>query len=560
MTETRSKLMILVPGIGSPTSLATIQARVAAAYPGWKVAVVEHDVAAFSRTKTLTSAVAELAHRIRGESGENAGMLVDEVVLVGHSLGGILVRAAYLHGLGYDRAGSDASPDAWTTKVSRIVLLASPNAGFKATNLPGGWLYPFVAGLGSFALEAVHAGAFWLANLRLRWLEVMRRMHADHRNDPSGSIEPPLVVQVYGAKDRFVTHEDIDDSLYMPRTVRTGVSTGDHGEMVDASETPAGEQRWTELRHALFGTFPDADDFASPSSEPVYFILHGIRASAYDKWVGDLTRELQRGQQNVPDPTQRLPKVYSLNYKFFSAIEFALRGTRRRNIHQFLDQYMEAVLSHDPNGFSFMGHSNGTYMMGTAMREVRAVRFRHIMLAGSVLPPDFDWRSLIQNRQIGSYSNSGEWQEGRVHNDQARVDVPVGILANGLRVLGYRDIGAGGFRGFEGVTAGDVSSHNARFPKGHGAALMDHDGYPARMPEIARFLESGQPCSEPHQSISPGFSRMSRVAWLIVLTALVVILAILGVGTWLLSLSIGAWSLLVLAAVLLLAYVALRSV
>ena len=136
----------------------------------------------------------------------------------------------------------------------------------------------------------------------------------------------------------------------------------------------------------------------------------------------------------------------------------------------------------------------------------------------------------------------------------------VGILANGLRLLGYRDIGAGGYRGFEGVTASGVTYHRAAFPKGHGAALVDHDGYPERMPEIARFLVDGEVCTEPQEPASRGFSYLSRIAWFVVLVGLIVIVGLLGAGTWLLSLAIGAWALLVLAVVLLLIYVGLRSV
>lgn len=554
-----SKLMVIIPGLRDSTMRSVVD-RVRRERGDYRVEFVPHGIKVFSRTRTLAKSVAELAHKIRGLSGENTGEVVDEVVLVGHSLGGILIRAAYLYGLGYDRDSEDGTADAWPRSVKRIVLLGSPNAGYREKNLPGGWVYPLVAGLGDFALEAVHSGAYWLANLRLRWLEVMRKLYTDHEADPENAIEPPLVVQVYGAQDGLVTREDIDDSRFMPRTVRTEISSGDHGKMVDLTDADNGAKRWDELAHALFDHFPEADDFTPVSQERVYFILHGIRASAYDRWVGDLTDALQPGQAHIPDPDDRLPKVYSLNYKFFSAIEFAVRGTRQKNIHQFLDQYMEAVLSHDPDGFSFMGHSNGTYMMATVMQHVRAVRFRNIMLAGSVLPSDFDWRRLFENGQIGGYTAEGGWRPGKVHNDRARVDVPVGILANGLRLLGYRDIGAGGYRGFEGVTASGVTYHRAAFPKGHGAALVDHDGYPERMPEIARFLVDGEVCTEPQEPASRGFSYLSRIAWFVVLVGLIVIVGLLGAGTWLLSLAIGAWALLVLAVVLLLIYVGLRSV
>lgn len=49
----------------------------------------------------------------------------------------------------------------------------------------------------------------------------------------------------------------------------------------------------------------------------------------------------------------------------------------------------------------------------------------------------------MEARLVLTHSLTGS-KNGEVHNDRARIDVPVGMLANGLRVLGFRDIGAGG--------------------------------------------------------------------------------------------------------------------
>ena len=473
-------------------------------------------------------------------------------------------------------------PYEWPAKVRRIVLLGSPNSGYQSKNLPKswGWLYPFASGLGKFTIESVQEGAYWLANLRLRWLSTMRRMWATHTaeieewekakqggKDTPEPLPPPLVVQVYGTRDDVVTTEDIDDSLYMPGTVRREMMDANHGQLIDLSDLSTADARWKVLDQAIHGELDGTDDYKPASPDPVYFILHGIRASAYDAWVGELTETLQPDQQSV-DPVDRRPKVLSLNYRFFSSIEFALRGTRQRNIHQFLDLYLQAALTNDADGFRFIGHSNGTYMMASVMQKVPAVRFRHIMLAGSVLPSDFNWKALFDNGQIGYY-DGGQWQPGRVHNDQARVDVPVGILANGLRVLGYRDIGAGGFRGFEGVNSTGVSYHPLHtFPKGHGAALMNHVGrkhnlpdYPARMPQIAAFLTDGTPCPEPKDTRSKGFAFLSRIAGLIIVVALLLILGLLALGFWGLLGWLGLIPAIAIYAIaLILIYIGLRTV
>lgn len=536
-----SKLLVVVPGLSRRTKVQSLVDRIQESYPDYRVKLIPHGLHAWSLRRTLDKAVSELAREIRGLSGENVGHpeRTTDVVLVGHSIGGILVRAAYLYGLGYDRETAGSPPHDWAKKVTRIVLLGSPNAGFHGKNLgEWAWAYPLVAGLGSFAVESVHAGAFWIANLRLRWLEVIRKLHAEYAANPGSAPEPPLVVQVHGHQDDMVDRKDIDDSEFMPHTVGTEVSTGNHSGLVDLTDPATKEKRWLELEYAIFGQPPGADIFVPPSSDPVYFILHGIRASAYDDWISGLTNTLQSGQEEIAEE-KRLPKVVRLDYGFFSAVQFAIRGTRRANIHEFLDAYLAAVLTHRPDGFSFIGHSNGTYMMANVMDKVHAVRFRRIMLAGSVLPPRFNWEKLFGRRQIGHYGADG-WQDGQVHNDRARRDWPVGFLANGLRYF-YPDLGAAGFRGFEGTQASRVTSHAHTFPKGHGAALMDHSNYPPRMQQIANFLVNGVTCDEPHENISRGFAIVSRAAPFIFITAAIGLLVLAVVEFGVLMEAVGVW-------------------
>lgn len=555
-----SKLLVIVPGL-TKTKVQSLVDKLHATHPDYRVKLLPHGLHPFSLRRTLDTAVSELAREIRGLSGENTGKVhnTTEVVLVGHSLGGILVRAAYLYGLGYDRETTDDyKPYEWAKKVTRIVLLGSPNTGFRGKNLPSGWAYPFLAGLASFAMESVHAGAFWIASHRLRWLEVMRKLFAEYLTNRDGALTLPLIVQVYGLKDDLVARKDIDDSKFMPHTVGSEVSTGSHSELVDLTDPATQESRWSELEHAIFGEHANADVFVPASSDPVYFILHGIRASAYDHWIEALTETLQPGQDAI-NPQERLPKVVSLNYKFFSAIQFAIRGTRRNNIHQFLDQYLTEVLTHRPDEFSFIGHSNGTYMMANVMKNVRAVRFRRIMLAGSVLPPEFDWAELFDRQQIG-YNDGDGWHKGQVHNDRARKDYPVGLLANGMRGFSFRDVGAAGFRGFEGVQASNVTSHGHTYPKGHGAALMDHPNYPPRMPEIANYLVNGVTCPEPLDNISQSFSWLSRMApYLAILLAVALLVALVVVFNVLLG-AIGlGWTIGIYVAGLGLIYMGLRT-
>jgi hypothetical protein len=88
--------------------------------------------------------------------------------------------------------------------------------------------------------------------------------------------------------------------------------------------------------------------------------------------------------------------------------------------------------------FHFVGHSNGTYLFGHSLRNVRALRFARVYLGGSVLPGDFDWLSIAGNGQVDNLVNVC-----------ATKDKPVGWLCSLLRGLGRDDVGTGGFDNFD---------------------------------------------------------------------------------------------------------------
>jgi hypothetical protein len=65
------------------------------------------------------------------------------------------------------------------------------------------------------------------------------------------------------------------------------------------------------------------------------------------------------------------------------------------------------------------------------------MQFKRVYLAGSVLPRDYPWRDRCDRSQVEKLCNA-----------RSSFDWPVGILCNGLRGVGMRDIGTGGFDGF----------------------------------------------------------------------------------------------------------------
>jgi hypothetical protein len=151
--------------------------------------------------------VQKLCVQIRAWAGENHGVdRPENIILVGHSLGGLLARDALMS---YDDDSSvsqrlilpGVSP--WTARVSRVVLLASPNAGYDFHSEPWlcRWLYALASIFGQFMVEQFEIGSPCMTELRLRWYSYMPRSGLD--NNASGSSL--RLVQVFGDEDRLVS-------------------------------------------------------------------------------------------------------------------------------------------------------------------------------------------------------------------------------------------------------------------------------------------------------------------------------------------------------------------
>lgn len=547
------KVLFYVPGLAiGPDKSGPLLERLRTEYgTEWEIHVFRHGVRPWTLYPRLDGAVERLAVAIGSAAGDFTGeaQTVGEVRLMGHSLGGLLIQSAYLRGLGIGGDPGSSTPGGWASKVRRVVLVGTPNQGFAPGRMPlsARLTYAFASPFWDFAAEAFRVGGYWITNLRLLWMETLR-----------GMATPPLVVQVLGIDDDFIRTEDTQDSASMPNTGWTHMDGANHPGLVDLGDPFTAEYRWKVLREALFGSSIVPLPASSVSERPVHFIVHGIRASAYDAWVQQLKTEL------LKDPGGVKPAVVAMNYGFLSAYEFALPFSRNRKTHTFLTAYADASRSFNPDNFTFAGHSNGTFMMGRAMKLVPAVRFRHIFLAGSVLPQDYKWSALFGRQQVGRRDSAGQWLRGQVHNDRAAVDVPVGILAtflHGLRPFNS-DIGPGGYRGFsEDSLPAEVSDHELAFPPGHGSALMDHPGQPPRMPQIVNYLLTGTPVCTPDTVRPAKFALMNRLverlAWFLVF----VVVALLVLAAWWLAGILGLWwAVGIYAAVLGGAYVALRSI
>jgi pimeloyl-ACP methyl ester carboxylesterase len=342
----------------------------------------------------------------------------DSIILVGHSVGGVMVRYAYLYARNEHMA--------WADKVERIVLLAAPNRGTKIDEFS--WWIQKVVLAGShlpipFIGKDMLYGSLFISDLRIRWIRELTSLGA----------AAPVVVQVLGDKDEYVDADDSDDVKTLPKGVQLTLPGAAHEDILRTRDLGNREQepgqRYRILRKAML---EDVDTTPGPvlegkeaAAKAIVFALHGIRSSSGD-WPTKLEKTL--GKEML---------VVIPSYGWMSAFNFALPFTRRENLRWFRDRYTYYFARHRDKDLHFVGHSNGTYLFGQTVKKLPAMEFGRVYLAGSVLPKEYDWRVPVDEKQIE-----------RVINVCANHDEPVGFLCRILRFFGMRDVGVGGFEGF----------------------------------------------------------------------------------------------------------------
>jgi pimeloyl-ACP methyl ester carboxylesterase len=451
-------LVILVPGLAARTEswlplMEELGSDGCLENPRWLR--FDHGIGNLSRKPALQVA-RELTARIKG-CWEAEGPF-SQVVLVGHSVGGVLVREAYLLGCHVD---DDVPSEPWAVHVRRIVLMASINRGFDPTrHLPiriGVRLAQFFLGRDYAFLGNVLRGSAFITNLRIRWMRHMTRLDEN----------APDVIQVLGTRDGLVSREDSLD-LRQPQRFRTIEIPGATHADVYRTRGSAHPNHFALVASAFAADAAvDAMETAPANASAcrnVVFILHGIRANN-SGWVEQVSRRVRE-----EDPSAEIVKP---SYGYFSALDFLLPRARRKNIEWFQDQYSYYLAMHPSAVFYFVGHSNGTYILGQSLRRVSGITFERAVLAGCVLPPDYPWRDRFDNRQLQGFCNL-----------RARDDVPVGILCGTLNRLGMSDIGKSGVEGFE--FNDNKTEEVFYYEGGHSAALEERN-----LAALVRYLMRG---------------------------------------------------------------------
>ena len=455
------------------------------------------------------------------------------ITLCGYSVGALLVRKAYVYGCGSiaDAPATSGSHEVkgptkdWTTKVDRLVLLAGMNRGWardsKQNYVPLykrslQWLALSTARLSGTGdlIRQCEKGEPFVANLRLQWLEVMRRTEASSK---------PIVIQLLGDSDDVVDPEDSKDVTVARDFIWVVVNNTGHGNVTRLGNEGTELERKQKIQMA-FGNEDAVAQLKRMSPVPkltedskiksVVFVLHGIRDMG--EWTSQFEKPLQDAYMEKHPDGAKL-HVHRASYSYFGMGPFLLWADRQKNVRWFMDQVTELMAQYPnltPEEIHFIGHSNGTYILASALQKYATLKVGRAALAGSVIRRDFRWSGFTGRiTQVRNYVGSADWVVGLL----PRVfELPVFNLFN-------RDIGSAGFNGFE---DGFAASMETRFVQGaHGAALHKDN-----IPSIVAFITAGTKLDIPKLH-SEGHPRtlavLSNLCW--ILWILAACLLILGV-------------------------------
>lgn len=404
----------------------------------------------------------------------------DDIILVGHSTGSLLLRAAYLQAAGRDPRQPHTVP--WSDRVSRIVLLAGIGRGVDAEE-HGRWSWilrigRFIPLIRSSVMYDVLRGSDFVTEVRIAWIRHFAEITTRAARDPTAP-RPPMVVQMIGTEDDVLRRDDSIDLEQFPTAYHIDVPGAGHQTLHRLDLTPNPDLTYALFREGILGAaLPHARQrTAAPDSvDQVVFLLHGMRSSR-DEWVRDIAERLRN--------RLRRAEVVESSYGWISLLSFALPSVRRREIRWLQDQYTEYLARHPSARFDVVAHSNGSYLVGQTLERVPSMRFRRVVLLGSVLPADYSWE---QRRT---------WhQTEMVRSDLAADDFVVAFFCSGLRGLGMTDIGTSGWSGFD--QSGGLEREIAWYHGGHSAALAT-----SNLDNITEFVATGRLPSSPMAESGP---------------------------------------------------------
>lgn len=460
------------------------------------------------------------------ETKSRDGGAYQRVFLVGHSMGGLFARKAYVVASGEsgdaplepalkallvpdDRAALvKARP--WADKVERIVLMAGMNRGWsishhmsisRALAMSAGVVVGEILEwrFGRLPLIfSVRRGAPFLSNLRIQWLAMERRASGD--GHAAGGA---TTVQLLGSIDDLVSPEDNLDLVSGQDFVYLDVPRSGHANIIDmdlaqprtdASPSEEKEQRARNGRAEVFKLAITGDE--RDLREAQVLAVHTAEAGKEDQ-VASQQGDIAAAAVDRPPPaerpvtdvvfvihgirdegywTQKIARrviarakakgrrvvAETSTYGYFPMLSFLSSRARRQKVEWLMDRYTEALARYPDARFHYVGHSNGTYLLTKALQEYPACRFHRVVFAGSVVRTDYKWSDAIGG------------QVEAVLNFVATGDWVVAFFPKALEIVDWQDLGSAGHDGFAQPVVYEPEAPDGEriFVKGgHGAAL-----------------------------------------------------------------------------------------
>lgn len=466
----------------------------------------------------------EIARGIVGYVDGLAGLAAyRSIILVGHSLGAVMARKvwALAHGATPAASVDRSMARPWAGKIDRVILLAATNRGWLVSSALNPWArlqWTLGTVVGNVlrhvfmrepTIFGFRRGAAFLTATRLQCLAVARFL-AD---------ASPMTVQLLGTADDYVAPTDNLDLATGSDFYYLEVAEDTHRGIVqlkddqgEAGALPAFRLALTGSRddlqgrslskHDVFDLYDEALDDHDLVSLPqanldvkhVVFVIHGIRDRGF--W----TRRIAREVKSLARRNNEACRAVTSTYGYFPMGPFLLPWVRWSKAEWLLDQYVTAKSIYPNAEFSYIGHSNGTYLLAKALEICPAISFKHVVFCGSVVPSAYGWSRLAPGRV------------GRILNYVATADYVVAIFPHGLERMRLQDLGGAGHNGFI-----DQAVMNIRHVEGgHGAALAKKT-----WKEMAVFALEGTfptaPVPAPPQSTRVLWAgRGAPIAWLLI--------------------------------------------
>lgn len=434
------------------------------------------------------------------------------IVFVGHSMGALFARKLYIVANGENPearfepelkealsnlgATPPDMPREWAQNVDRIILLAGMNRGWSINHHMSLWRATEMrigVGLGHAIswfrgrfpiIFSIRRGSPFITQLRIQWLAMLA--HSDEKLTGDA-----LTVQLLGSIDDLVSPDDNIDLVTGDQFVYLDVPGSGHLSVIQMTDTPLGRGRASVFLTAL-GEEPEKlikmqvfqaqiPTPKGPKVTDVVFVIHGIRDEGY--WTQKIARRvIAKGKdigRNVVSETS--------SYGYFPMLSFLSPGARQSKVEWLMDRYTQAKATYPDAKFSFVGHSNGTYLLAKALSDYPAVRFENIVFAGSVVHRDYEWSQYIPD------------QAKAVLNFVATSDWVVAFFPNALQALSVQDLGSAGHDGFEiAARHPQVYELDRQYVTGgHGAALDE-----TTWDSIADFVLNGEFRPPPEATLS----------------------------------------------------------